>query len=104
MRPHACLACWRVLIMNGLARCGGVVRVQVEEVVNPAPADVVRSSKLEADGCSGLTVLLIYKTVSRQPRCRHTPWLGMCGCHRVWDCARLLTLGRRAQAAMPAGR
>ncbi|GLI62225.1 hypothetical protein VaNZ11_004822, partial [Volvox africanus] len=34
-----------------------------EEVLNPAPPEVVQQAKLEADGCSGNVVIVIYKTV-----------------------------------------
>ncbi|GIL62661.1 hypothetical protein Vafri_16848, partial [Volvox africanus] len=35
----------------------------VEEVLNPAPREVVQQAKLEADGCNGNVVIVIYKTV-----------------------------------------
>ncbi|GIM15138.1 hypothetical protein Vretimale_17951 [Volvox reticuliferus] len=34
-----------------------------EEVLNPAPPEIVQQAKLEADGCSGSVVIVIYKTV-----------------------------------------
>ena len=42
-----------------LARKAGAV----EEVMNPAPPEVLREAKLEADGCTGAVVVVIYKTV-----------------------------------------
>jgi nucleolar protein 4 len=38
--------------------------VQVEDVVNPAPQDVVDKAHLGADGCSGIVVLVTYESVS----------------------------------------
>ncbi|KAG2482067.1 hypothetical protein HYH03_018977 [Edaphochlamys debaryana] len=54
-----CLTPAAVTQAVALARKAG----PVEEVLNPAPQEVVHQAKLAADGCSGSVIIVVYKTV-----------------------------------------
>jgi hypothetical protein len=62
-----------------------VTALQVEDLQNPAPADVVQRAKLGLDGCEGTVVMVVYDTV------------GARGCVVMW--MLVLWLWCAAQAA-----